>query len=73
VLQLVKTPDIYKENKYQRRNLLLYHCLLESGLQKFNVSQQLGCILQLPKVTKVNLRVCSKLNSTRELNLKINS
>jgi hypothetical protein len=30
VLQLVNTPDIYEENKYQRRNLLLYHCLLES-------------------------------------------
>jgi hypothetical protein len=29
VLQLVNTPDIYEENKYQRRNLLLYHCLLE--------------------------------------------
>jgi hypothetical protein len=41
VLQLVNTPDIYKENKYQRRNLLLYHCLLESGLRKFNVSEQL--------------------------------
>jgi hypothetical protein len=40
VLQLVNTPDIYKENKYQRRNLLLYHCLLDSGLRKFNVSQQ---------------------------------
>jgi hypothetical protein len=40
VLQLVNTPDIYKENKYQRRNLLLYHCLLESVLRKFNVSQQ---------------------------------
>jgi hypothetical protein len=33
-------PDIYKENKYQKRNLLLYHCLLESGLRKFNVSEQ---------------------------------
>jgi hypothetical protein len=43
VLQLVNTPDIYKENKYQRRNLLLYHCLLDSGLQKFNVSEQLKC------------------------------
>jgi hypothetical protein len=32
-------PDIYEENKYQRRNLLLYHCLLESGLPKFNVSE----------------------------------
>jgi hypothetical protein len=41
VLQLVNTPDIYEENKYQRRNLLLYHCLLELGLRKFNVSQQL--------------------------------
>jgi hypothetical protein len=41
VLQLVNTPDIYEENKYQRRNLLLYHCLLESGLRKFNVSEQL--------------------------------
>jgi hypothetical protein len=37
---LVNTPDIYKENKYQRRNLLLYQCLLESGLPKFNVSEQ---------------------------------
>jgi hypothetical protein len=34
VLQLVNTPDIYEENKYQRRNLLLYHCLLELGYQK---------------------------------------
>jgi hypothetical protein len=41
VLQLVNTPDIYNENKYQRRNLLLYHCLLDSGLRKFNVSRQL--------------------------------
>jgi hypothetical protein len=40
VLQLVNTPDIYEENKYQRRNLLLYHCLLESGLPKFKVSEQ---------------------------------
>jgi hypothetical protein len=40
VLQLVNTPDIYDENKYQRRNLLLYHCLLESGLPNFNVSEQ---------------------------------
>jgi hypothetical protein len=41
VLPLVNTPDIYNENKYQRRNLLLYHCLLDSGLRKFNVSRQL--------------------------------
>jgi hypothetical protein len=40
VLQLVNTPDIYGENKYQRRNLLLYHWLLESGLRKFNVFEQ---------------------------------
>jgi hypothetical protein len=40
VLQSVNLPDIYNKNKYQRRNLLLYHCLLDSGLQKFNVSRQ---------------------------------
>jgi hypothetical protein len=39
VLQSVNTPDIYNENKYQRRNLLLYQCLLDSGLRKFNVSR----------------------------------
>jgi hypothetical protein len=39
VLQLVNTPDIYEENKYQRRNLLFYHYLLETGLRKFNVSE----------------------------------
>jgi hypothetical protein len=49
VLQLVNTPDIYEENKYQRRNLLLYHCLLESGLRKFNVSGQLSRFQQFVK------------------------
>jgi hypothetical protein len=31
-----------RKNKYQRRNLLLYYCLLESGLRKFNISQQVS-------------------------------
>jgi hypothetical protein len=29
-----------KENKYQRRQLLLYHCLLELGLPKVSISEQ---------------------------------
>jgi hypothetical protein len=28
---LVNTPDIYEENKYQRRNLLLYHRFLNGS------------------------------------------
>jgi hypothetical protein len=56
VLQLVNTPDIYEENKYQRRNLLLYHCLLESGFQKFNVSEQFHPISSRGAVKQQDLK-----------------
>jgi hypothetical protein len=69
VLQLVNTPDIYEENKYQRRNLLLYHSLLESGLRKFNVSQHYyiydiygSCAVR--QLEKVSRAVCGPSWST---------
>jgi hypothetical protein len=79
VFQLVNTPDIYEENNYQRRNLLLYHCLLESGLPKFNVSEQLQIertrFIKLKKRT-LNivpfLGVMEKLNMFADLTIDLN-
>jgi hypothetical protein len=69
VLQLVNTPDIYEETKYQRRNLLLYHCLLESGLRKFNVSEQVSTFI-LPVDTKENLPLADIMNASRDSRMR---
>jgi hypothetical protein len=36
-----KLRQIFRRNKYREDKLLLYHCLLELGTQKVNVSEQL--------------------------------
>jgi hypothetical protein len=63
---LVNTPDIYEENKYQRRNLLLYHCLLESGLRKFNVSEQFYPISSRGAVKQQDLKKRKKIRGLKE-------